>query len=107
MPGRLCSSKAVRWGSYLFEKCLFYLPYKLRQLILFEEYSADSSTFSMEQICVQDLFLLLNLAVCNQTRSALQIKGPRMWNDLPNYVKDCTSLNQFKMKTKYYLINSM
>jgi hypothetical protein len=30
-----------------------------------------------------------------------------MWNDLPNHVKDSTSLNQFKLKTKLYLINSL
>ena len=40
------------------------------------------------------------------TKNAFSCKGPYVWNKLPNYIKECTSLTSFKMKAKKHFTNS-
>ena len=39
------------------------------------------------------------------TKNAFSCKGPYVWNSLPNFLKECTSLTTFKMKAKKHYLH--
>ena len=52
-----------------------------------------------------DKFYLPNFRY-NFSRTTIEYAGPILWNNLPNDLKSCPSLNSFKRKYKNSLINS-
>ena len=36
---------------------------------------------------------------------SMMIRGPSRWNDLPQYVKECTGIKVFKKKLKEHFLN--
>ena len=41
------------------------------------------------------------------TKNAFSCMGPSIWNNLPNIIKECTSLTTFKMKAKKHFIQPL
>ena len=42
----------------------------------------------------------------SQTQRSLTYSGPKMWNSIPDYIKNSHSLKVFKTKYKNYLLSS-
>ena len=36
---------------------------------------------------------------------SFSVMGPRLWNDIPNEVKECANIETFKIKLKTFLFN--
>ena len=41
----------------------------------------------------------------NCTKNAFSYRGPVIWNNLENHMKECTNINDFKSKAKAYFVN--
>ena len=41
----------------------------------------------------------------NCTKNAFSHRGPLLWNNLENHMKECTNINDFKSKAKAYFLN--
>ena len=38
----------------------------------------------------------------NVTKASFSYQGTKLWNILPNYMKECTVIDDFKIKAKMY-----
>ena len=49
----------------------------------------------------------VNYGRTNFSHSILTYQGPKLWNELPQSVRESVALNSFKRKLKYFLLNNI
>ena len=52
-------------------------------------------------------FVLIMNELYTFSHSILTYQGPQLWNELPQSIRESVSLNYFKCKLKYLLLNNI
>ena len=81
----------------------FHNWFKLNQLI--HGHLTRSNFYVNEGVVINNLFVP-SIRTTNYGLKELKVNGPRIWNELPSYLKNTSSLNIFLKYLKAYYIST-
>ena len=61
---------------------------------------------SLRTLRLNNIYMILGIPKVKResfTNRSFSVMGPRLWNDLPNEIKQCTDIEKYKKKLKTFL----